>query len=365
MSEEYNSIREVPDDRFPDFLFNPIRNVFENDIYDKESFDEDNPTVIRAHSIRGKTKNLDRYLSDIEAYNNYMDYLADTQANGEMNLLQSFIESDEDETSFYIPIRPRLKKNSPAYAMLKSGVRPSMRDELPDYDEILEIVEEENPNINLINERVPYDSTKKPQKEIRKEVRKIFETSARNNRIRGLYSGETINDSLELIKGFMRSYGPTAYNMEENNYQELSISDLIKIDSNEKYDIGINHEPMDAKIKISHNCRVISNREERNLEIMKILYQASGIETAFDVAKGKGMRKSAVKLAMREAGIVDPVDKKDMKKFKKKEKKRRQMLQSSLNGNRDIAKALSRNKFNFDDNDDILAMQLGDLFRGK
>lgn len=365
MSEEYTNIREVPDDRFPGFLFNPIRNVFENDIYDKESFDEDNPVVIRAHSIRGKTKNLDRYLADVDAYNDYMGYLADTQANGEMRLLQSFIESDEDETAFFMPIRPRLKKNSPAYDMLKSGVRPSVRDELPDYDEIIDQVEDEHPHIDNISERVPYDSTKKPEKEIRKEVRKIFETSARNNRIRGLYSGESVNDSLELIKGFMKSYGPTAYNMDENRYEDLSISEMMKEESNERYDIGINHEPIDSRIKISHNSRVISNREERNLEIMKILYQASGIETAFDVAKGKGMKKSAVKLAMREAGIVEPIDKKDMKKFKKKEKKRKQMLQASLNGNREIAKALSRNKFNFDDSDDIMAMQLGDLFRGK
>jgi len=364
MSEEYDSIRNVPDNRFPNFLFNPIRNVFENDIYDK-TFDESNPAVIRAHSIRGKTKNLDRYLSDVEAYDNYMHYLAETEAGGDIHLLENFISSDEDENTFYLPIKPRLKKNSPAYEMLKLGIRPSVRTELPDYDEIIEFTEAQNPALQHIDERVPYDPTKRPSKEIRKEVRKVFETAARNNRIRGLYSGESVNDSLELLRGFISNYGATAYDAEGAKYGELSISEMIKMESNEKYDIGINKDPLDTKVKVAHNGRIVSNREERNLEIMKILYQASGIETAFDVSKGKGMRKSAVKLAMREVGIVDPVGKDDVKKFKKKEKKRKQMLQANLRGNQEIARTLSRNRFNFDDNDDILAMNLGELFRGK
>ncbi len=366
MSDVFDNAREVPDDRFPDFLFNPIRNVFENDIYDKV-FDESNAAVIRAHSIRGKTKDLDRYLADIDAYENYMQYLADTEAGGDIHLLENFIESDEDETSFYIPIKPKLKKKTPAYAMLKSGFRPSLRTEIPDYDEIVEFAESQKPEIASITERVPYDPTKRPNKEMRKEIKEVFEVAARNNRIRGLYSGEPVSDSLELIRGFISSYGTTAYDCDSNSkkYDDLSISELIKMDSNERYQIGTKRDPIDTRIKISQNGRIVSNRENRNLEIMKILYQESGIETAFDVTNGKGMRKSAVKLAMRQAGIVEPVGKEDLKKFKKKEKKRKRMLQANLRGNQDIARTLSRNKFNFDENDDILSMQLGELFRGK
>jgi len=366
MIDEFSNIRELPDDRFPDFLFVPIRNVFENDIYDKDFFNEKDPVVIRARSIRGKTKKLDRYLSDIEAYENYMQYLADTEAGGDRHLLENFIEGDEDEMMFFMPLRPKLKKNTPEYDMLALGVRPSMRSELPDYDAIVDAHEEMYPELDRIEERVAYDPTARPKKALRKELKQVFGTSAKHNRIRGLYSGAPVNDSLELIKGFISRYGDNLYETNEVKLDNLSISELIKVESDEKYGVGVNREPMNTRISISHNGRTVSEREERNLEIMKILYQASGIETAFDVAnKGGGMRKSAVKLAMRQVGITEPVGKKEMKKMKKKEKKRKRTIEANLRGNRDIAKTLSRNKFTFDDNDDILAMQLGNLFGDK
>ena len=90
--EELGFISSVPDDEFPDFLFNPIYNNFGDEYYQLGI--SENPLVIKARSIRHKYSDFFSYMQALEDYNDYMKLLEEKY--GGLSIIKNAIKAKRE-----------------------------------------------------------------------------------------------------------------------------------------------------------------------------------------------------------------------------------------------------------------------------
>ena len=108
-NEMLEKAKDIPDDRYPDFLFQVQLNEFSGDDYRIRGTCT-NPNVVKAYTIRRKYSSYWDYLDALSAYQDYVDYV--DSAYGSFEMMKA--AADEGYGSIFIPKKPKLtgkKKN--------------------------------------------------------------------------------------------------------------------------------------------------------------------------------------------------------------------------------------------------------------
>lgn len=326
-------------------------------------------------NLKKKYSNFWDYLDAMQVYNNYMDKLVDRYGSKKnvrtyqkIGLLTEFV-----------PEKPKLKGTKENRRLLKGGFIPSRQlyDE-PYSPEVYAAAEKMYPideeKAELLTEyRMFYwePQTKEEKKEWKKwqfygkQAAKDLGIEVRTNSI---FSKANMSASADVIVDFVNSIGKSGYDVSgkrlRGGHVEGLVEEIRREADEELIPIEIREaRANDATLK-NVGGRLISGKQEREMEIMKDLYDAG-----IDVFRlnGKNMSKSMIRMTKRYIGAPELRNGTLSKKQLKKEKKRRKREQKELSQYRDndskLSKILLGNRYNSSAGGQI-NMRLSDIFHG-
>lgn len=377
--EELGFISSVPDDEFPDFLFNPIYNNFGDEYYQLGI--SENPLVIKARSIRHKYSDFFSYMQALEDYNDYMKLLEEKY--GGLSIIKNAIKAkreamesgDSDLIEAYgniiediIPPKPIPKNKKSIRQFIKAGVIPSkqLKQDI-DSDDIIESAKFLYPDASG-EELDSFDIFKKPPKRIRKAMERATETIAARDRRENLYSKFGNNNGADFIVEYLNN-ASKGYYTQKGEYKEKSLSDLVKEAKRrdamipELYEDELQPDVVCYSGFSSYGSeRLVHRKEMEQIEIAKQLYSI-GIDVTGNMSKN--MSKQAIKVIRRSLGADStPMTKKELKQQKKRQKKENKRLETQRDNDKLLSELLLKNKFSFQKDGGTLSLSLNDLMRG-
>ncbi len=356
-NEELQFVAESPDDIFPEYLFNPMVNDFDEDYYSKGVSND--PLIVKAKSLRRKYSNYFDYIDAITLYNEYIDLLIDKYGSWSIIKNNYKVGLLDD----ILPAKPKLKRNRRNKEYLRSGIIPSRKYSAAiDYEmDIVELTREVFPN--EYGENIDeMDSQKKPNKESRKRIRRMYDEISSRQRRRNLYSNARASHGTDFIIEYFSQAQRGMYD-EEGEYVEKSIMDIYRDEEESKLipeelieDALLGNTPMIV------NGRYVNRSDMDQITLIKELYEA-GIDLIG--AKSKNMDRNAVKLLRRQIGAYDsgPMTKKELKKYKKRAKEEQRRLERQRDADSSLEKILLKNKMSMHNDGKSLNFRLRDIYK--
>ena len=350
-------VKESPDDIFPDFIFAPLFNEF-NDNYYQNSFVEDE-LVASVKKLRRRYSDFFDYVDAMEIYHEYMEQLKDKY--GGMRVIKNALKVGAMTDP--VPAEPKLKNTRKNKQFLRADIIPSRQIDVVQLprEEMLVIARQTFPN-KMGNDIEPIPPTHNIPKEMKKRLNKMSREMAGRNRRHNLYRSVGNNSGTDFIieylnqakRGVFNSTGK--YTGDENQ----SISQIIKEnDRIENTPPEFLEDELASQTEIV-NGRLVRRKDYQKLEIYKELY-GEGIDIIGNF--GRSMTKQAVKMVRSHIGDTEPASKKELKKIKKRAKKEREMIEKRRDNNRLLEKTLLGNKFSLDSKDGQLNFRLRDIYR--
>ena len=355
--DELGFVKEADDDLFPDFLFNPLFNDFDDNYYQKSMAKDELTTSIK--KLRRRYNDFFEYVEAMELYNEYMDML--TEKYGSMKTIKNALKVDAMPDP--VPAKPKLKNTRKNRQFLRAGIVPSQQMNVNPLsnEEILAIARQAFPNAmgdgisdSDRNQRIP--------KDLRKRFSKMADDIAGRNRKQNLYRSTGTNAGTDFIVEYLNQAKRGKYDSNGKYVGEksMSISEIMK-----ENDRIANTPPefiddeFGGKSTI-YNGRYVDRREQQKLEIYKELY-SQGIDVIGNF--GKHMNKQAIKMVRSHIGATEPASKKELKKIKKRSKKERELIERRRDNDKLLSDTLLGNKFSFSSNDNNLSFRLKDIYR--
>ena len=356
--EELDFVKESDDSLYPDFLFNPLFNDFEDNYYSRSFASDELTSMVK--KLRRRYSNFFDWVDAMEIYNEYMDKLIEKY--GSMRVIKNSMKADLMEDA--VPARPRLKNTKRNRQFSKTGIIPSRKIDIdnPTQEEMLVIARQTFPE--TMGETVTEETLhEKLPKKLRKQVKSIQEQLAGQERKRNLYRSVGNNSGTDFIVEYLNQAKRGVYDSSGNKdhgYDNMSLIDMVEEDERNALipEEIRDYDEMDPTEIV--NGRLVRRSENMRLEIYKELY-SEGIDVIGSL--GKRMDKKAVKLIRSQIGATEPMTKKEMKKMKKKAKKDRERIERRRDSNELLEKTLLGNKFSFREDGDTLSFRLRDVYR--
>lgn len=355
--DELTMVKEADDSLFPDFLFNPIFNDFDDDYYRKSMAKDDLTTSIK--KLRRRYTNFFDYADAMEIYNEYMESLVNKY--GGMKVIKNALKVDAMPDP--VPTKPKLKNNRKNREFLRSGIMPSRQITVnPVMDEeILAIARQAFPEATGENVSEDQNSEKLP-KDLKKRISKMSETMSGKTRKQNLYRSVGNNSGTDFIVEYLNQAKRGVYD-HSGTYTgdaNMSISEIIK--EQERIENTI---PELLEDELANQTEILHGRLVRRKDFMRIQIYKELFGEGIDVIGnfGRSMDKRAVKMIRSEIGDTEPASKKELKKIKKRAKKEREMIEKRKDSDRLLEQTLIGNKFSFATDGNNISFRLRDIYR--
>lgn len=344
---------------FPDFLFNPLFNEDFIEDYNKthtllsdDDDDDDEKERLEylskaARKIRKKRKNYEKYLQDVDIYNEYMEALA--RKYGGWSILKNCI--NEDLVNELIPPKPELKADRYTKTLLKAGLVPLTKVSEPDFSDFWEIYDLMYGNPEELTQEEIDHKVRKKEKE---ELKRAFDSYARDERRTGLFKDMKYNPGFDFIVEYYNQAAKGYYNTTRDDKYSMGFVERVKEERLNACLPDVYREKEPTELYAISGARLVSKKQSEQMEIIKALY-----EQGFNI-DNNSMNKSTVKMVRKELGIKKPMTDKELKKWNKRQKRREREIKSR---DSELSKLLTGNKWTFEDNDDMLSFTLKDLKR--
>ena len=356
--DELTFVREAPDNMFPDFLFNPVFNDFDDDYYQR-SFVTDS---LSADIMRLRRRYTDyfEYMNALTIYDEYMEKVI--AENGGVRAVKNGIKMGTLDIP--IPAKPKLKNTKRNRQYMRSGVVPSEKADVPELsdEEMLAIARRTFPNHmgEDIDESLEH---KKLPKDLQKRLHKMTSQIAAKDRRRNMYRSADSNAGTDFIVEYLnqakRGYYDRSGDYTGGEYASMSLYEIMQEEERiRKTPPELLEEEGNTTTIV--NGRLVYRKEQEKIELYKYLFSQG-----FDVVGkfSRNMNKKALKMIRAEIGDTEPASKKEMKKIRKRTRKEREEIEKRRDANKLFQDTLLGNKFSFTDNGSNLSFKLKDIYR--
>lgn len=358
----------APDSAFPDLLFEPITNDFD-DIYFKldeadyrQNAVREDPRFTQANIRRmsGSTKRIDRYLEWTSLWDDYMDYL--TRTYGSVQIAYDMFQAGMLPDPFpRVNHRPMMKGK--LRKMLKSGVVASYTPvtiEVKDCYKYLHEVCVKDPGES------PFEGTEEPDiewamahskgsKEDQLFLRRALARYRRQRRVEILNSGTAANgitSNMDFIDNYYTNMNRGAYDTEWSDRDgagESLTAGMKRIEDRKYRHLGQVIEDQrraNGESKYIFDGGYIRDRDKMEVyEIYKAMAQHTGIDIMGTLAHRVSKKRfKAIRTGMQSMGMDTGLTKKERKKLKKQQEKLERHQGRIDTESRQLADVLLNNK---------------------
>lgn len=361
--DELKHIAEADDSIFPDFLWNPIMNDFEDNYFQESIIQEDEYAsgAYQARKIRKKYNNYFEYIEAMTIYDEYMDKLLNKY--GSFRVIRNLLK--DGSLPDFVPQKPYLKDKKRNRRLLESGVVPSVKNESYDID-LLAVMREVMPN--TFGEDMDESDRFKPlSKHDQKIANKITSRLNAKNRVATLYRDSSGGGTDFVIEHLNALQNGEKYDS-RGRYGEVeyvSYTDALNEEAMEKYiPEELLEEMYDTNYTTIVGGKTLSSQELKRRE----LYQELARE-GYDVTGSftRNMSRKAAKMVRSAVGEYEPMTDKDIKKYKKRQRKeasrQREMMQRRVDTDKMLERTLLGNKMNLNHDNGNINIRLSDMYR--
>lgn len=335
---------QIPNTRFPNMLFTPMINEFDDGIGNIywTDFDESNDMIDRAMNIGGVIKDYRSYLDELEIWEDYMESLAEKY--GSIELVERGAEMGVIPE--FVPRKPVLKKTKRNKALLRAGVIPSRRLFTPTFEGYFEFVKQDiDPSWKEISEDAMFDK-------IDKETKKVLEKYANKMMVRDRLNQYTSNghksDVFRQINEIYASFNKGGY---RKDYNDGFIS-LKQLKKERKRMENTPDHLLDDQYDVSmlginmYGGALYDNAKRRRMRLIHDLIDAGYDPYRFGI--NGGITKKEIKIVLSQMGSDVPENIKNgklWKKMEKKKKKQRKEIEASISRNPAVSRVLAESSF--------------------
>ena len=329
-------ICSLPEDRFPNYLFEPIHSRL---AYDDENYHSriNNAELREVMKLKRRYNNFFQWLDAMRVYSNYREYIE--ASYGPFKKIRKMAE--KGLVSIYLPPEPKLKKTRENKTMLESGIVPSQKEFEFDFKEWAErtLKEKEDKVPQEILDQYTINSLylREPSKAEVKEATRAMRLAKQNRRLNNLYLDEG-SSGLNIANDF---YNPFRERVDKDGkyVTGISLSEAIKEQKQRElmYESEILAEELDDYV--FRNNRHI---EREKVEVLDIIKEMA--EEGWDVHTMIGnanLGTASVKMLRSELGVHVPMSKKELKKWKKNKKKQDEALRRKRSTDSQLMRALT------------------------
>lgn len=363
--DEITSVK-APESRdgYPDFLFNPLFNTYEENDQYWSLQDSTNPRVVMIrNTLKTKYNRFEDYVKALELYCEYMEELA--KDYGGMQILLNTIE--EGNVTEYVPPEPRIKATKRSKKELRRIYKFSQSKGF-DYDALNDILGDiVSAEENKIGENLSNDTSvivKRAKGKEKREIQKIVQSMEVKNRVSSIYSRNRTSPEFDMISEYYRQLYENGGYTRKGKEAPLTFEEFFKRKEAEEIEReAFPDGRVESELNIFINGEHMPAARAQTIEFLKELYlNGYNVVGAFS----KGMKKQEVRVIKRKIGIVD--DDTMSKKMKKKAKKNKKFnaMQREKSGAL-LSKILSANGMNISDIDDedVLGMTYENVMKGR
>ena len=198
--ELFEAVKDTDDSLWPDWLFNPAFNDFDDNYY-IQSFAEDETTMM-VKKLKHRYNDFFEWVDAMSIYNEYMSQMIEKY--GSLRVIKNALEVDMMDDP--IPSKPKLKNNRKNRQFLRSGTIPSRRD--PEIavsgEEMLAIARQAFPG--QMGEDVDEELSNEPlPKETKKRLREIQRVIDGEERRRNMYRSIGNNSGTDFITAYLNN----------------------------------------------------------------------------------------------------------------------------------------------------------------
>lgn len=358
--ESLSFIKGSKDDLFPDWLFKPAFNDFDDDYYEASFVDTKLETD--AKKIRRRYNDYFQWEEAMFIYENYMNKMVEKW--GSMKIITNSVE--HGTMPDYIPPKPRLKNTKKNRRILRGEISPSRRRvELPvSPEETIAIARQLFPDAMGDDlELEEYKMNKKEKLAYERMERRFEQKNRRANMYRDVGTSRGTDFIVEYLNqakqgvytssGFRKKKKPDE---EENGSLVAVAKEIIRRETTPQWIIDDEELPETTM----EYGRIVNRREMEEMEIYKILY-----EEGFNVIGSMSgrMDKRSVKMIRAQIGATEPMTKKEMRKLKKRNKRDQARIQRRRDESNALTQSLLKNKIrNGRDANGNITLRMHDLF---
>lgn len=360
--ESLSFIKGSSDNLFPDWLFKPAFNDFDDEYYER-SFAE-SKLQLQVKKIRRKYNDFFQWQEAMGIYNEYMQEMVNKW--GSLSVIENSLESETMPD--YIPIKPKLKNNKKNREFIRTGKMPTRRVvELPTSDEdIIALARQLYPD--RMGEEISIDDKTKLSKEEKRAYERMQMSSERQERRQNMYRRVGSSRGTDFIVEYLNQAKNGVYNSSGIRKKDIFNDDSISLAEKAKELEHILTTPqyiLDEENATETNLvygRIVKRKEQEQVDIYKILY-----EQGFNVVRSMNSRmsKRSVKMIRTQIGATEPMTKKEMKKLKKRNRKDQERIQRRRDENAGLSEMLLGNKIKeseMRDENGNLTFRLRDLY---
>lgn len=360
--ESLSFIKGSPDNIFPDWLFKPAFNDFDDEYYER-SFAE-SKLQLQVKKIRRKYNDFFQWQEAMSIYNEYMQEMVNKW--GSLSVIENSLEAETMPD--FIPTKPKLKNNKKNREFIRTGRVPTRRIvELPTSDEdIIALARQLYPN--QMGEDISIDDKVNLTKEEKLAYKRMQMQSERKERRQNMYRRVGSSRGTDFIVEYLNQAKNGVYNSsgirKKDNFDDETRS-LAEKAKELEHQLTTPQYILDEENATETNLvhgRIVKRREQEQIEIYKILY-----EQGFNVVRSMNsrMNKRSVKMVRAQIGATEPMTKKEMKKLKKRNRKDQARIQRRKDECAGLSEMLLGNKIKEsemrDDNGNI-TFRLRDLY---
>jgi hypothetical protein len=352
-SEKNRLVTQLEDSEFPEFLFNPIGNNYENDPYWINAYELD-PEMKPIVQLKRKYKDYFKYREAMKIYNDYMDSLAEVHG-GERVVKNSIKNNSLDE---FIPPEPKLSNVRGNKFLKKFSILPSKPLFTYDAEETKGIDDKMFPvNASDVAGTFEFREGEKTDKHTRQQIEKCVRKMTARNRINSLYKSSAAQSmiSKDYVLDIYKTNEESKYN-KIGKFKNMSLTQSIK--EQEKLDAMPDWmlEEMEQMGKIEYMTgstqRYKKYEDEENKEIIRE-FHTYGIDV-FNAYSG-AMDRKEIKMALGDEAATDTryMTKKERKKWKKNKKQMINELNARMDQESALTRILTKNQLPLGDDDSL------------
>lgn len=362
-------IHKAPNENFPDFLWEPAQNDFnENGFTDTHKYIDmglGKTEVVNGAEIMDSIKDLKNrykdyfdYIDALDTWNRYYDFIEDTYGSFEF-----FIELVENgQCAVPYKRRPKLSKAKKNRHLLEITVpisRINRAEGLTDA-QIKQLAQELPDQLEIYEDYYEYttllaDLNKGEEKRLQRE-----------NRIRNYRKTSSVDTGGGFNPDALMSYinGDTdSTNYGANLWTKPLSEDIDAFHEYDGYDEDLRNDMLGLRtnhyIDMSYGIHMESGQTADDIDVYSEL-----AKNGYDVGimmKNSSMDRKAVKMITRSVGIDEELSAKKAKKIKKKRIKAERKLYEHLSSNEGVRNILTKNKITFSPEDNMLSFTLKDI----
>ena len=360
--ESLSFIKGSPDNIFPDWLFKPAFNNFDDDYYER-SFAE-SKLQLKVKKIRRKYNDFFQWQEAIGIYNEYMQEMVNKW--GSMSIIENSLENETMPD--FIPTKPKLKNNKKNREFIRTGKMPTRRVvELPlSNDDMIALARQSFPG--QMGEDISIDDTVKLSKAEKAAYERMQKSSERRERRQNMYRSVGSSRGTDFIVEYLNQAKNGVYNSsgirKKNIFDDESTS-LVDKAKELEHILTTPQYILDEENATETNLvygRIVKRKDQEQIEIYKILY-----EQGFNVIKSMNSRmdKRSVKMIRNQIGATEPMTKKEMKKLKKRNRKDQERIQKRKDESASLSRMLLGNKIKeseMRDENGNISLRFSDVF---